>query len=326
MAQEWLQDDEAAIEDGRDEDRRADIRYQAVHWIGKLTSGVAQELCVVRNICSTALIAQVFSEHVPGDRVTVELKDGRSFDGLVVGCGDDTVEVQFDQPIDLDTAVAPEAAAETGGNGAAAPRMPVSCGGTLQLGLETFAVEIRDLSQGGAKVETAALPKLGEPVALEIEGLGQLEGTVRWCENGHVGIAFAEPLAFDEMTGWIVARERSADGSTSRRWPRYNMFLKSWIQLSGVLTPVEIYIHNLGRGGLMATCRRGLHAGEQVVVGLGRAGEIEGSVVWTDSQHAGISFLRMLDPEHARQPFANRSVPPILHHTADGRRPGLKSH
>ena len=310
-------------------DRRSDARYQAVRWIGKLTNGTAQELCVVRNICSTALVVQVFSTHAIGDRVSIALHGDQLLEGEIVWAGDDTAEVRFFNPIDLPAAVSAHAPAGTASR-PGVPRLEIPGGGTLRLGNERFPVEVRDLSQGGVKIATSALPRLGEEALLDIDGLGELPGLVRWCEGGHVGIAFLQAVPFDELTGWIVAREKKAEdsndtGDTQRRWPRYNMFLKSWMQLSGVLTPVEIYIHNLCRGGLRVTCRRGLHPGEHVVVGLGRAGDVRGSVVWTDKEHAGIAFTRTLDPDHARQPFASRSVAPIMHHRADGRRPGLRS-
>lgn len=64
---------------------------------------------------------------------------------------------------------------------------------------------LRDISQGGAKVSLPFHTHVGERLLLLVPGLPLKLGIVRWVRED-VGVAFAEPLGFDLLADWLVAR------------------------------------------------------------------------------------------------------------------------
>lgn len=63
---------------------------------------------------------------------------------------------------------------------------------TLTLAGETATreVRIRNLSEGGLMAELARVVETGTPVAIEMRGIGNLNGKVAWCAEGRMGIVF----------------------------------------------------------------------------------------------------------------------------------------
>ena len=53
-------------------------------------------------------------------------------------------------------------------------------------------VRVVNVSAGGVMIESAILPRIGEEVAIELEGLGRIEGAVRWVKQGRVGLDAGE--------------------------------------------------------------------------------------------------------------------------------------
>lgn len=307
-------------------ERRGDERHLAVRWLAKLESEDVHELCVVHTVCTTALIAEIFAPRSIGEEVRIELNEAQHLHGTVVWTSETNVEVRFREPIDVGELVAlHDAARQTGP--VEPPRLEISCQGWLELGKETLMVEVCDLSQGGARISADVAPALGQRTRLVIQGLEPIAGEIRWRDDGKLGIAFDEPVAFDMLTGWMAERDAQVGSQgQSRHWPRYSILLKTIARLTDVTEPVETIVHNISRGGVLITCRRGLHVGDHVELGLGQAGSVAGSVVWVGGENAGIAFSRTIDAGHVLRPLGERGMAPVLHHQVIGRRPGLNSH
>jgi hypothetical protein len=67
--------------------------------------------------------------------------------------------------------------------------------GTLQTSQGPCQCIVVDLSRGGAKLQLAKPVKIGQLVTLVVAGIGTYRGTVIWCENGSLGVKFAEERA-----------------------------------------------------------------------------------------------------------------------------------
>ena len=65
--------------------------------------------------------------------------------------------------------------------------------------------QLLDVSQGGTKIRANLDLELGDRIRLDIEGLGNLAGTVRWVRDSHAGIAFAVPVPYRELARWIAS-------------------------------------------------------------------------------------------------------------------------
>ena len=268
----------------------------------------------------------MFGPSILGEHVRVDLKPDLRVAGRIVTAEDTHIELRFDQPIDV-AGVAQAQAHSRKGSRPDAPRLDVLCEGLLQLRGEGHLVEVRDLSQGGARIATPLEPAIAEPVTLTVAGLPPIDGIVRWSEAGGAGISFVTPLPLESLTEWTVGGDAPIGAQQgSRRWPRYSVLVRAWVHLGDVNGPVEILLHNISRGGAHVTCPRGLHVGEELELRLGPAGRVGGSVVWIDGDHAGVGFSRTIDDGHVLRPFGERSLPPLLHHRVEPWRPAVKTH
>lgn len=62
-----------------------------------------------------------------------------------------------------------------------------------------FPVVVQNLSAHGIMAELSAQLVPGRPVAVELAGVGRTAGRVAWVRDGHVGIAFVDPLTLDQI-------------------------------------------------------------------------------------------------------------------------------
>jgi hypothetical protein len=62
-----------------------------------------------------------------------------------------------------------------------------------------FAVTVHNVSAHGLMIELDARFVPGRPITVEMSGIGRVPGRVAWVREGHVGIAFAEPLTLDQI-------------------------------------------------------------------------------------------------------------------------------
>lgn len=62
-----------------------------------------------------------------------------------------------------------------------------------------YAVVVHNVSAHGIMAELPAQLVPGRPVTVTMSGLGKIAGRVAWIRDGHVGIAFAEPLTVDQI-------------------------------------------------------------------------------------------------------------------------------
>jgi hypothetical protein len=55
-------------------------------------------------------------------------------------------------------------------------------------------LRIRNLSAGGMMAECSEPLAAGEPVVMDLRGIGEVPGRVAWCHDGRVGISFDTPI------------------------------------------------------------------------------------------------------------------------------------
>jgi hypothetical protein len=73
-------------------------------------------------------------------------------------------------------------------------------------------VTLRDISQGGARVQIPApAMELGQIVHLSLPDLPPAAGAVRWVGGAEVGISFNECIAFEQLARWIHERRGRSD-------------------------------------------------------------------------------------------------------------------
>ena len=82
------------------------------------------------------------------------------------------------------------------------PRVPVAMPAFLQAGGERHAVQLHDLSVGGAKLKCAIALPAGAAVTLDC-GTLRRSAVVRWQNDGFVGLCFDSELDGREVSALI---------------------------------------------------------------------------------------------------------------------------
>jgi hypothetical protein len=183
-------------------ERRQGERIVTILRVGALIVDGQRELCLIRNMSAGGLHAHVYSAVKPGQRVTVEFKTNQQIEGRIIWVREACAGIEFDTPVDITAMLANPSVLDNGWR----PRMPrveVDRLATLRVGAVTHWVHIRDISQGGVKIDCDQPIETGSPVVLTPEYFGPVAGTVRWQRDGQCGIAFNQLIPFDQLIKWL---------------------------------------------------------------------------------------------------------------------------
>jgi hypothetical protein len=193
----------------RPRERRRDPRHLTILRVGALVGGGGRELCLIRNISAGGLMAHVYSQHKMDELLSVELKGNQPIEGRVAWIEGSNIGVRFDTQIDVAEMLSNNVEAENGQQ-PRLPRVEVDRLATVRCGARTCAVNTRDISQGGVKVETDEPLEVGAEIVITMEKFRSVQGVVRWCGGGLAGIAFNQLLPFGELMAWLTP-ERAAN-------------------------------------------------------------------------------------------------------------------
>ena len=182
--------------------RRRQTRHLTILRVGALIGANGRELCLIRNISAGGLMAHVYSRHRLGDEVAIELKANQPIPGRVVWAEEANIGIEFEEPIDVPGMLAHQSRLENGWR-PRLPRVEVDRLATLRCGSRLLAVNTRDISQGGVKVESDEPLEVGEDVVLTLEKMRPIPGVVRWSGDGLAGIAFNQLLPFHDLMTWL---------------------------------------------------------------------------------------------------------------------------
>lgn len=188
-------------------ERREDKRHLTLFRVGALTIAGRRELCLIKNISAGGMRIRPYCPLSEGAAVIVELKTGMSVPGQVSWIEGESAGISFDRPVDVleVLSVADE------GQRPRMPRIEVHCPAILRDGATIHHLPIRDVSQGGVKLEgdPALAPNID--VVVSLPGLAPQAGVVRWIGGGHVGVTFNRLLSLGELVDWLkTVREGGA--------------------------------------------------------------------------------------------------------------------
>ena len=184
-------------------DRRLEDRHVAVLRVAKLRTPHGEELCRVRNISSSGLMAHVYSDLNVGDAVTAEFKSGHPISGSIVWRRDGLAGMAFDEVVDAASVLHGDDFAPTA-HQPRAPRLGVKLRARIRIGAFYRPVTLCDISQGGAKIEPAEVAETGQKIVLMITGLPAVAGMIRWQDQNQAGIEFDIALPFDTLARWAA--------------------------------------------------------------------------------------------------------------------------
>jgi hypothetical protein len=186
-------------------ERRQQERFLKILRVGTLVIGGRRELCLIRNISAGGLMAHVYSNVAPGQRVTVELKTSQQVSGEIVWVRDANAGISFDTEIDIEELLANPAVLDNGWR-ARAPRIEVDRPANLRAGARMHRIRTRDISQSGLKIESDANFEAGDAVVLMLDDFPPIPGVVRWQSGRACGISFNEVVPLSELIAWLKRR------------------------------------------------------------------------------------------------------------------------
>lgn len=111
--------------------------------------------------------------------------------------------------------LAPSQKCDPGAERRVYPRVPVALPAFLEANGERHAIQILDLSPGGAKLDCPASLPVGTAVTLDC-GTLRLVAVVRWFSGGAVGVCFESELDAREASA-LIGRSRAIAGWMKER-------------------------------------------------------------------------------------------------------------
>jgi len=180
-----------------------------------LLNGADRHACGLRKLSAvgaTLRLAGMLPEDAP---MRLELSNGQSMDGRLAWHSAGEAGFVFDQPIDVIGALARNLASLP----AERRRVPrVETHQTVSIRHEgrVELARARNISQGGAGIETRLALAIGDPVQLNFDALRPLDGSVRWIRPGLAGVAFDEELPWQTLMPWLRQMQRSANGTPAQ--------------------------------------------------------------------------------------------------------------
>jgi hypothetical protein len=185
-------------------ERRSTERHIKILRVGTVIVDGRRELCLIRNISAGGVMAHVYSQLMPGQHVSIELKTSQPVTGRVVWTRGGNAGIQFDAAVDVAELLAAPQGVDNGWR-PRTPRVEIDRMATLRAGARTCWVHARDISQSGVKIEAEAeeAPAAGEEVVITLEGFRPLAGVVRWAADGTCGISFNGLIPFGDLIDWL---------------------------------------------------------------------------------------------------------------------------
>jgi len=194
---------ETLLGDGLPVERRADERTATVFRPVLIETEEFAGFCLVRNLSPDGMMGKVYTHFAKDTPVTIQFNPDLLVPGAVIWSEDGQVGVRFEEIIDVTTVLADLGKSLAGGKIKRAPRLQIQCDGELEIGEQTLAIEVQDISQRGIKARASRV-RPGDEVLVCLEGLEPRQAVVRWTQFGTAGINFNCPLGFEQLAQWVI--------------------------------------------------------------------------------------------------------------------------
>jgi hypothetical protein len=175
---------------------------------GAVGRGSLREICFLRRI--TPLGAVLCMENPPavGEQLNLELLTGDRLRGQVEWVEGSDVGLRFDETADMFALITRNLVHQPG-DGRRMPRIELDCPGWLEAGSRREIVTVKNISDGGARIETRIPLVMHEQIVLTLDGFRPAPAIVRWVRGQAAGIAFAPELPWHELMPWLRRRYRN---------------------------------------------------------------------------------------------------------------------
>ena len=198
---------------------RREQRLSTSFRTGRLLLADGETICRVRNISRHGFMADICAAPEAGERVALELGDGRSREAKVAWSQAGRFGAEFLEPQSLSAMLSGDAFLPHWRHRSLriAPRDGFA---TIMHRNGSAIASVVNISQTGVAVFAFHLGLSTEKVRdlrIEIGGLDPLAGTLRWAASGAAGIQFATPLSFEALSHWLWAAQHALGLLSGRR-------------------------------------------------------------------------------------------------------------
>lgn len=187
-------------------DQRFAERHMSLLRVAKLLSGGSEELCVIKNISSNGAMIRTYGQHKPGEQAAIELDGGRIISGRIVWAEGAHAGIALDESVAPCEIMGRRPAGAPTSFTPRAPRLKIAVSGNIRSETDDQSVEVKDISQGGAKIGIGDLAAVGDTVVLNIKGFGLRKGRVCWNDGETSGVAFNTPIALHDLALWAAQK------------------------------------------------------------------------------------------------------------------------
>ncbi|MGQ0659935.1 PilZ domain-containing protein [Sphingosinicella sp.] len=177
---------------------------------GALVLGSVRQICQIRKLGAGGAVLHADVPIEPGARLELELETGEPLVGTVAWRQGSEIGLKFDRAVDILPIIARNLASQPGER-RRMPRIEIACPALLEHDGRTELAAIRDIAQGGVKLEMPYPLAQDLQVIVTPEGLHPVEGVVRWTNGRVAGIAFAHEISWQELMPWLRLRSQLPD-------------------------------------------------------------------------------------------------------------------
>ena len=185
----------------------ADDAAPSVLQPGALVVGSVRQICLIRKISAGGAVLHADITLGEGRRLELELDTGDLLEGKILWRRGFEVGIAFDEPIDVLPIIARNLVSQPGER-RRMPRVELTCPAQIETEQRHSLGTLRDIAQGGAKLDVMFPLQADEKLLLIPEGLRPVPAVVRWTQDRLAGVEFSEELDWQEMMPWLRARSR----------------------------------------------------------------------------------------------------------------------
>lgn len=159
--------------------------------------------------------------------------------------------------------------------------------GRADFGGRAHACLVLNISEKGLMARFLAPPHVGEPINVQLRGLGPAEATVRWTRGACAGMEFTAPQPLAP-----VLNPSSVAGQRPRT-PRFAIARDGLLEVNGATHPV--HVTDVSVGGMTLTGAPRLRMESHARLRLVDTPLIfAGTLCWQEEERLGLEFVRPL--------------------------------
>jgi hypothetical protein len=169
---------------------------------GAIARGSIREICFLRRVTRLGAVLSIDTPVRAGERLDLALLTGDQLSGVVEWVAGSEVGLRFDRPADVFALISRNLVQQPG-DARRMPRIELQVTALLETEGRREFVTVRNLSDGGARLDTRSPLAVRQQVVLTLDGFRAVPASVRWTKDGSAGIAFEPELSWQELMPWL---------------------------------------------------------------------------------------------------------------------------